>query len=94
MTIFMITNKTDGKRYIGWTCSTARYGFNLLKLNAYKAKAHKDRHQLYENITKHGPYNFTLTTLNKEPLSTPQMIEKYNEYVRELNPELNDETNP
>lgn len=73
--IYKITNKVNGKIYIGQTIKTIRARWNQHKRNAKYSLDHKEYdHYFARAILKYGPDNFIVETLEIIELETEELL--------------------
>lgn len=81
--IYLITNKTNGKRYVGMTRKPIEERFRKHKYCAAEPKTH-----LHRAMSKHGFDAFELSLL-EEVLDIKMLARRERHYISELKPEYN-----
>lgn len=81
MTVYVITNKINNKKYIGITSKTIKERFKAHKKNAEK----KINRYLYDSMNKYGYDNFEIELLDDTCSKWEELQEKERFYIKQYN---------
>lgn len=87
--IYLVTNKINGKRYVGFTRKTIAERW---KQHCYKASANGEKYALQLAIEKYGPENFSVILLESGEDETYGLNERERFFIESINPEYNQTT--
>jgi len=82
MYIYCITNKVNGKKYIGQTTKTPEYRFGK-----HVGMAGKNGQTIHKAIAKYGKDSFVLEVLD-EASSYPELLQKEQDWIKKLNTKI------